>query len=60
MEASEPDTGESFEGVDASEGVERGREVRGKANRGDGTVEEGERVKRRERFEGSEGESYIV
>ena len=54
MEAREPDTGESFEGLDAGEGVERGREVRGKANGGDGTVEEGERVKRRERFEGSE------
>ncbi len=60
LEAREPDTSESLEGVDASEGVERGREVGGEMNGRDGTVEEGKGVKRREGLESSEGESDIV
>lgn len=60
MEASEPDTGESSEGVYAGEGEEGGSEFRWEANGGDGAVEEGNGVKGGKGLEGGEGESDVV
>jgi len=54
MEVRDPEAGECFKGVDASEGSERGGKFGREANGGDGAVEEGEGL------EGSEGESDVV
>jgi hypothetical protein len=60
MEVRDLEAGECFEGVDASEGSERGGKFGREANGGDGAVEEGEGVEGGEGLEGSEGESGVV